>query len=148
MLSRFEPRAPRKLLLKRKQIDVLIGATTRDRHSVVPLDIHFNERGMAKVLLGVGEGRQKAGQAARRGGAGLAAGQGAADAGREELGPRERRRAAGQKCSMWGASRPSRPSTAPAAAMTVPTTASSETLVTMEAETTTIATWKAAAENS
>ena len=30
VLSRFEPRAPRKLLLKRKQIDVLIGATTRD----------------------------------------------------------------------------------------------------------------------
>ncbi|MGI4953922.1 MAG: SsrA-binding protein SmpB [Janthinobacterium lividum] len=59
VLSRFEPRAPRKLLLKRKQIDILIGATTRDGHSVVPLDIHFNERGMAKVLLGVGEGRKK-----------------------------------------------------------------------------------------
>ena len=59
VLSRFEPRAPRKLLLKRKQIDVLIGATTRDGHSVVPLDIHFNERGMAKVLLGIGEGRKK-----------------------------------------------------------------------------------------
>ena len=27
--------------------------------SLVPLDIHFNERGRAKVLLGVGEGRQK-----------------------------------------------------------------------------------------
>ena len=59
VLSRFEPRAPRKLLLKRKQIDVLVGATQRDGHSVVPLDIHFNERGMAKVLLGIGEGRKK-----------------------------------------------------------------------------------------
>jgi SsrA-binding protein len=59
VLSRFEPRAPRKLLLKRKQIAVLLGATARDGHTIVPLDIHFNERGVAKVLLGVGEGRQK-----------------------------------------------------------------------------------------
>jgi SsrA-binding protein len=27
--------------------------------SLVPLQIHFNERGMAKVLLGLGEGRKK-----------------------------------------------------------------------------------------
>ncbi len=59
VLSRFEPRAPRKLLLKRKQISVLLGATARDGHTLVPLDIHFNERGVAKVLLGIGEGRQK-----------------------------------------------------------------------------------------
>ena len=59
VLSRFEPRAPRKLLLKKKQIDMLLGAVTRDGMSLVPLDIHFNERGVAKVLLGVGEGRKK-----------------------------------------------------------------------------------------
>ena len=59
MLSRFEPRAPRKLLLKRKQIGELIGASTRDGLTVVPLQIHFNDRGVAKVLLGVGEGRKK-----------------------------------------------------------------------------------------
>ena len=28
--------------------------------TIVPLDIHFNEQGRAKVLLGVGEGRNKA----------------------------------------------------------------------------------------
>ncbi len=60
VLSRFEPRAPRKLLLKKKQIDDLIGATTRQGLTVVPLDIHFNDRGVAKVLLGVAEGRNKA----------------------------------------------------------------------------------------
>ena len=59
VLSRFEPRAPRKLLLKRKQINELLGATTKDGLTVVPLDIHFNERGRAKVLLGVAQGRQK-----------------------------------------------------------------------------------------
>lgn len=60
VLSRFEPRAPRKLLLKRKQINQLLGAITREGATLVPLDIHFNDRGMAKVLLGLGEGRKKA----------------------------------------------------------------------------------------
>jgi SsrA-binding protein len=60
VLSRFEPRAPRKLLLKQKQIRELTGAITRAGFSLVPLDIHFNDRGRAKVLLGLGEGRQKA----------------------------------------------------------------------------------------
>ena len=58
-LSRFEPRAPRKLLLNRKQIGALLGASMRDGMTLVPLDIHFNERGVAKVLIGVAEGRQK-----------------------------------------------------------------------------------------
>ena len=60
VLSRFEPRAPRKLLLKRKQRDKLLGAVARDGYSLVPLDIHFNERGIAKIQLGLGQGRNKA----------------------------------------------------------------------------------------
>ena len=60
VLSRFEPRAPRKLLLHAKQVTKLLGETNRGGHSIVPLDIHFNEQGRAKVLLGVGEGRKKA----------------------------------------------------------------------------------------
>ena len=59
VLSRFEPRAPRKLLLKRKQISTLVGAVARQGVSLVPLQIHFNDRGVAKVLLGLGEGRKK-----------------------------------------------------------------------------------------
>ncbi len=60
VLSRFEPRAPRKLLLKRKQITTLAGAVARDGATLVPLQIHFNDRGRAKVLLGIAEGRKKA----------------------------------------------------------------------------------------
>ena len=59
VLSRFEPRAPRKLLLKHKQVDSLLGAIARAGQTIVPLQIHFNDRGLAKVLLGVAEGRQK-----------------------------------------------------------------------------------------
>jgi len=60
VLARFEPRAPRKLLLHHKQINHLLGAISREGSTVVPLDIHFNDRGRAKVLLGVAEGRNKA----------------------------------------------------------------------------------------
>jgi SsrA-binding protein len=58
VVSRFDPRAPRKLLLHRKQVDALIGATMKEGATVVPLDIHFNDEGRAKVLLGVAEGRK------------------------------------------------------------------------------------------
>ncbi|GBQ91941.1 SsrA-binding protein [Gluconacetobacter johannae DSM 13595] len=60
VLSRFETRAPRKLLLHGKQVDKLLGAVARDGVTLVPLDIHFNARGLAKVTLGIGEGRKKA----------------------------------------------------------------------------------------
>ncbi|MGH7042143.1 MAG: SsrA-binding protein SmpB [Acetobacteraceae bacterium] len=60
VLSRFEPRAPRKLLLKKKEVRQLAGAVSRDGITLVPLQIHFNDRGRAKVLLGLGEGRKKA----------------------------------------------------------------------------------------
>ncbi len=59
VLSRFEPRSPRKLLLKKKQITQLLGEVSKKGATLVPLQIHFNDRGRAKVLLGVGQGRQK-----------------------------------------------------------------------------------------
>jgi SsrA-binding protein len=60
VLSRFEPRGIRKLLVKRKERDQIFGAISRERQTIVPLDIHFNDRGLAKVTLGIAEGKQKA----------------------------------------------------------------------------------------
>jgi SsrA-binding protein len=60
VLSRFEPRAPRKLLVKVQQRSTLLSAVSRDGMTLVPLDIHFNERGIAKVQLGLGAGKNKA----------------------------------------------------------------------------------------
>src|SRR6476660_4505442 len=53
VLSKFEPKAPRKLLLKKKQIDSLLGQVARKGVSLVPLDIHFNERGRKCCLASV-----------------------------------------------------------------------------------------------
>ena len=59
MFGTFETRAPRKLLVHKKQRDGLLGAVAKDGISLVPLDIHFNEKGLAKVTLGVGQGKNK-----------------------------------------------------------------------------------------
>src|ERR1700678_4485804 len=59
VLSKFEPKAPRKLLLKKKEIRTLAGTVARDGVTLVPLQIHFNDRGRAKVLLGIALGRKK-----------------------------------------------------------------------------------------
>jgi SsrA-binding protein len=53
-----ETRRPRRLLLHRRQIDKLIGATQREGFTVVPLRIYFNERGRAKVEIGLGRGKK------------------------------------------------------------------------------------------
>lgn len=53
-----EPRRPRKLLMHRRQIDKFIGASQREGFTVIPLRIYFNERGRAKVELGLGRGKK------------------------------------------------------------------------------------------
>ena len=53
-----ETRRPRRLLLHKRQINRLIGATQREGFSVIPLKIYFNERGRAKVELGLGRGKK------------------------------------------------------------------------------------------
>jgi SsrA-binding protein len=60
--SRFnhEPRRPRKLLLHRREINRLMGAIKRDGITLVPLAIYFNERGRAKLELGLAKGKRKA----------------------------------------------------------------------------------------
>ncbi|GAN81794.1 SsrA-binding protein SmpB [Acidocella aminolytica] len=60
VLSRFDVRGLRKLLIKRKERNQIFAAISRDRRTVVPLDVFFNDRGLAKVTLGIAEGKQKA----------------------------------------------------------------------------------------
>ncbi len=55
-----EPRRTRKLLLKKREIARRIGQVQRAGVTLVPLKIYFNERGIAKVELGLGRGKRKA----------------------------------------------------------------------------------------
>ncbi len=53
-----QPRRPRKLLLKGREIAKLQGAVARQGLTLVPLSIYFNGRGRAKVELAVARGKK------------------------------------------------------------------------------------------
>ena len=53
------PKRKRPLLLHRKESNRLIGMINREGVTVVPLALYFNDRGIAKVSLGLAKGRKK-----------------------------------------------------------------------------------------
>lgn len=53
------PTRPRKLLLKRKEINKLKLKLINSGFSLIPLNIHYNKKGFAKVDLGLSKGRKK-----------------------------------------------------------------------------------------
>ena len=52
-----DPKRFRKLLLKRTEIERLKTMSAVKGRALIPLKIYFNDRGFAKVLLGVAEGK-------------------------------------------------------------------------------------------
>ncbi|CCQ73477.1 SsrA-binding protein SmpB [Magnetospira sp. QH-2] len=52
------PTRPRKMLLKSKEIARLSNAVNRKGMTLVPLSIYFNDRGIAKVDLGLARGKK------------------------------------------------------------------------------------------
>ena len=53
-----EPGRKRKLLLKKKEMAKLILGIDKEGRTLVPLKMYFNDRGLAKVELGIGRGRK------------------------------------------------------------------------------------------
>ena len=53
-----EVRRPRKLLLHRREINKLMGAVQREGMALIPLKVYFNDKGRAKVELGLGKGKK------------------------------------------------------------------------------------------
>ncbi len=52
-------RRPRKLLVRKREMRKLLVAVNRDGMTIVPLSIYFNQRGLAKVELGLAKGKRK-----------------------------------------------------------------------------------------
>ena len=48
----------RKLLLKRKEINEIIGALAKKGETLVAIKLVFNERGRAKLIIGLGRGKK------------------------------------------------------------------------------------------
>jgi SsrA-binding protein len=55
-----EPKRPRKLLLRERELARLHGAVERKGMTLVPLSIYFNSRGRAKVELALARGKNAA----------------------------------------------------------------------------------------
>ena len=53
-----EPRRPRKLLVKSRELKKLIGAVEREGRTLAPLELYFNDRGIAKLKLALGRGKK------------------------------------------------------------------------------------------
>ena len=54
-----EPKRIRELLVSRKQRDKLLGMIRREGMTLVPMALYFNDRGRAKIQLGMAKGRKK-----------------------------------------------------------------------------------------
>lgn len=52
------PKRPRKLLMKRVEVEKFAALAHEKGLTLVPLKVYFNARGIAKVLLGLGRGKK------------------------------------------------------------------------------------------
>ncbi|MFH0983571.1 MAG: SsrA-binding protein SmpB [Planctomycetota bacterium] len=58
--ANHEPKRPRKLLLQRREIHKLETKVTQKGLTLVPLEVYFSARGLAKVTLGLARGKSRA----------------------------------------------------------------------------------------
>jgi SsrA-binding protein len=53
-----EIRRPRKLLVKRRELAKLLSAIRRDGVTLIPMAVYFNDRGIAKIRIGLAKGKK------------------------------------------------------------------------------------------
>jgi len=49
----------RKILVKKKELNNILGASRRDGMTIVPLSLYFNDKGIAKITIGLARGKKK-----------------------------------------------------------------------------------------
>ena len=54
-----EPKRVRRLLVHKKERNKILGQIKKDGCTVVPLSLFFNQRGLAKLSIGIAEGKKK-----------------------------------------------------------------------------------------
>ena len=54
-----EPKRVRRLLIHKKEKNKILGQIKKDGCTVVPLSLFFNQKGLAKISLGIAEGKKK-----------------------------------------------------------------------------------------
>ena len=58
-ISSYNPVKERKILVKKRERNKLIGSTKKEGLTIVPLLLYFNNRGIAKLSIGIGKGKKK-----------------------------------------------------------------------------------------
>lgn len=56
--QQHEPKRMRKLLLSKREMNKLLGATQREGYTVIPLRLYFNARGLAKLEIALAKGKK------------------------------------------------------------------------------------------
>lgn len=54
-----ETKRPRKLLVRKRELARMLTAIQREGMTLIPMSIYFNDRGKAKVELGIAKGKKK-----------------------------------------------------------------------------------------
>ena len=54
-----EPKRIRRLLIHKKERNKVFGQVKKDGCTVVPLSLYFNQKGLAKLSIGIAEGKRK-----------------------------------------------------------------------------------------
>ena len=49
----------RKVLVNKKQLNNIIGSSRKDGMTIVPITLYFNEKGLAKLTIGLAKGKKK-----------------------------------------------------------------------------------------
>lgn len=52
------PTREKKLLITKKELNKLLGSVTKDGYSIVPLNLYFDKKGLAKMTIGLGKGKK------------------------------------------------------------------------------------------
>ena len=49
----------KKVLVNKKQLNNIIGSSRKDGMTIVPITLYFNEKGLAKLTIGLAKGKKK-----------------------------------------------------------------------------------------
>ena len=55
----YNPLKDRKILIHKKEKNMLIGAIKKEGMTIIPLLFFFNNKGLAKISIGLGKGKKK-----------------------------------------------------------------------------------------
>ena len=55
----FSTTRERKILVNKKQLNKIVGSARREGMTIVPITLYFNDKGLAKLTIGLAKGKKK-----------------------------------------------------------------------------------------